>query len=106
MIKYTTNKGDKLKETQYEIDKILQKMAFYKDLDELRIRLDKKYQEIKEEYSHRGDGDEYSLIHDLALLYFYADVISIANNLLLSKKINKQIYNEENMSIIFENVPE
>ncbi len=95
-----------IKEIQYEIDLCLQKITFYKELDELRTRLVKKYQEIKEEYSHRGDGDEYSLIHDLALLYFYADVISIANNLLLSKKINKQIYNEENMSIIFENVPE
>ena len=92
------NYHEQIKEIQNEIDLCLQKMAFYKELDELRIRLDKKYQEIKEKYSHRED--EYSLKKYFAILSsFYEEEISIANNLLLSKKINKSIYDNSEEDI-------
>ena len=42
-----------IKEIQYEIDLCLQKIAFYKELDELRTRLIKKYQEIKEKFTSK-----------------------------------------------------
>ena len=87
-----------IKEIQYEIDLCLQKIAFYKELDELRTRLIKKYQEIKEKYSHQKD--EYSLKKYFAILSsFYEEEISIANNLLLSKKINKSIYDNSEEDI-------
>ena len=66
-----------IKEIQYEIDLCLQKITFYKELDELRTRLVKKYQEIKEKYSHQKD--EYSLKKYFAILSsFYEEEISIA----------------------------
>ena len=87
-----------IKEIQYEIDLCLQKITFYKELDELRTRLVKKYQEIKEKYSHQKD--EYSLKKYFAILSsFYEEEISIANNLLLSKKVNKSIYDNSEEDI-------
>ena len=92
------NYYNQIKEIQYGIDLYLQKMTFYKELDELRTRLDKKYQEIKKQYSNKKD--EYSLKKYFAILSsFYEEEISIANNLLLSKKINKSIYDNSEEDI-------
>lgn len=92
------NYHEQIKEIQYGIDLCLQKMTFYKELDELRTRLDKKYQEIKDKYLHQKD--EYSLKKYFAILSsFYEEEISIANNLLLSKKINKSIYDNSEEDI-------